>query len=256
MLFPFQDILKLVLLLSSLQLTAEGKPLGCSQISQIEIYYPTNPGAENKCVPCPECPEGQGLTPQCGSKRPNDTRIECIQCQANVSYSNIHGIESCKACHDCGLKNIIQHCTPEKNRKCGTKCPQRHFLDDNNICQECYFCCDSVSDAQRHQVCINIGMTRNWQCKKTEENQRCYEDWKKVTTTPKKDKEQEHGAVSFRVVIGVVTTIFFISALALVGLMMTSKLVKQFCQFSRPNQRNLQEGENKYGKPIVAIFDK
>ena len=69
-------------------LFAVGKPLtGCSLTSEIELYYPTDPGAKNTCVPCPECPEGQGLTPQCGSKVPNDTKIECVQCQENVSYT-------------------------------------------------------------------------------------------------------------------------------------------------------------------------
>ena len=94
-----------MLLLSSLQLSAEGKPLtsGCSQTSQKELYYPTDQGAENTCVQCPECPEGQGLTPQCGSKVPNDTKIECVQCQAHVSSSNSSGVESCKPCQDCGL---------------------------------------------------------------------------------------------------------------------------------------------------------
>lgn len=185
-----KDILKLVvlevLLLLSLQLSAEGKPpkSGCLQRSHIELYYPTDPGAENTCVPCPECPEGQGLTPQCGSKVPNYTKIECIQCQANVSYSSSHGIESCKACQDCDLKNVIQHCSPDKNRICGTKCPQGYFLDDNQICQECYFCCGNVSEAQRRQRCKDIGMSRDWQCEKTRQNQRCYEDLKKVTTLP------------------------------------------------------------------------
>ena len=179
-----------MLLLSSLQLSAEGKPLTsiCSQISQIEVYYPADQGAENTCIQCPECPYGQGLTPQCGSKVPNDTKIECIQCQANVSYSNSHGIESCKACHDCGLKNVIQHCSPEKNRICGTKCPKGYFLDDNHICQECYFCCGNVSEAQRRQGCKDIGMSRDWQCEKTRQNQRCKEDLKKVTTSPTSTK--------------------------------------------------------------------
>ena len=179
-----------MLLLSSLQLSAEGKPLtsGCSQISQIELYYPTDPEAENTCVECPECPEGQGLTPQCGSKVPNDTKIECIQCQANVSYCNSHGIESCKPCQDCGLKNVIRHCSPEKNRICGTKCPQGYFLDHNDICQECYFCCDSVSEAQRRQGCKDIGMSRDRQCEKTRRNQRCYKNLKKVTTSPTSTK--------------------------------------------------------------------
>ena len=179
-----------MLLLSSLQLSAEGKPLTsiCSQISQIEVYYPTDQGAENTCIQCPECPYGQGLTPQCGSKVPNDTKIECIQCQANVSYSNSHGIESCKACHDCGLKNVIQHCSPEKKRICGTNCPKGYFLDDNHICQECYFCCGNVSEAQRRQGCKDIGMSWDWQCEKTRQNQRCKEDLQKVTTLPTSTK--------------------------------------------------------------------
>lgn len=301
-------------------LFATGKPLtDCSPTTEIELYDPTDTGAEIICRKCPECPESQGLTPKCGSRAPIDTKIECTQCKANVSYSDSHGIESCKPCHECGLKNIIQHCTPDKNRKCGMKCPQGYFLDDNHICQECYFCCDSVSDAQRRQGCIDIGMNRNWQCEKTEQNQRCKE---KMTTKPtdteptappnhntmtmtgthvkaqvhgkfattlshqpdqnltssqmlsvdgstlsavqgttnlvlqlpkkdnisanaaqssKKDKEQEeHGAVSLRVIIGVVTIIFIISVLAL----MTSKHVKQFCRFSRTNQRNLEGEQN------------
>ena len=166
-------------------LSAPGKPqTGCSLTTEIELYDPTDTRAESMCIECPECPEGQGLTPQCGSRVRNDTKIECTECQANVSYSNSHGTESCRACQECGLKDITQHCTPDKNRKCGTKCPQGYFLDDNHICQECYFCCDSVSEAQRRQGCIDIGMTRNWQCEKTEQNQRCKEAFEKVTTKP------------------------------------------------------------------------
>ena len=180
-----------MLLLSSLQLSAEGKPLpGCSQTSEIERYDPTDPAAETTCVKCPECPEGQGLFPQCGSRVPKGIKIECIQCQANVSYSNSHGIESCKACQKCGLKNVIQQCTTDKNRICGTKCPKGHFLDHNHICQECYFCCGSVSEAQRRQGCKDIGMSRDWQCEKTEQNQRC----KESTTLPTRTKPTTHTA--------------------------------------------------------------
>ena len=317
-----------MVLLSLLQLSAEGRPLtsGCSQTSEIELYYPTDPGAKNTCVPCPECPEGQGLTPQCGSRVPSDTKIECTPCKADVSYSDSHGIESCKACHECGLKNVIQHCTPDKNRKCGTKCPQGYFLDDNHTCQECYFCCGFVRDNQRRQGCIDIGMTRDWQCEKTEQNRHCKEkviitkptDTEPTTAPPnhntmtmtgthvkthvhdkfattlphqpgqnltwsqllsvdgstptavqgtknmashlpenddsanaaqstKKDKKQEqHGAVSLRVVIGVAIIIFIILILAL----MTSKRAKQFCRFSGTNQRNQLEGENKTDNEI------
>ena len=94
---------------------AVGKPLikkGCTLTSEIELFDPTDTGAEIECKKCPECPEGQGLTPRWGSKVPNHTEIECIQCQENVSYSNSHGIIGCKACQDCGLKNVIPHCSP------------------------------------------------------------------------------------------------------------------------------------------------
>lgn len=279
-----------MLLLSWLQLSVVGKPLpGCSQTSEIERYDPTDPGAENiTCIRCPECPEGQGLFPQCGSRVTKDIKIECIQCQANESYSNTHGIESCKACHECGLKNVIQHCTPNKNRICGTECPQRYFLDHNHICQECYFCCDSVSEAQRRQGCKDIGMSRNWQCDKTEQNQRCKEastkkhlkpqvhdnatsvahhatkklttsknsqggstpitshGTRKVTTlvtlnddsrsaipsTKRENGQEEHGAVSLKVVVGVVTIIVIILARALISL----KKARQFFRFSRTNK--------------------
>lgn len=173
-----------MLLLSSF-LSAEGKPLpGCSQTSEIELYDPADPGAGTTCVRCHACPEGQGLSTQCGSRVPKGTIIQCVPCQANVSYSNSRGIESCKACHECGLKNVIKPCTTEKNRICGTKCPQAYYLDHNHICQECYFCCGSVSEAQRHQGCKDIGMSRDWQCEKTEQNQRCKEVLEKVTTLP------------------------------------------------------------------------
>jgi len=54
-----------------------------------------------------------------------------------------------------------------------------------------------------------------------------------------KDKErEEHGAVNLRVVVGVVSFIFIISAMAL----MPSKRITQFCRFSR-TKRTKPAGE-------------
>ena len=217
-----------MLLLSSLQVSADGKPpiRRCSQISEIELFYPTDPGAAPTCERCLKCTRGQGLTPQCGSRVPNDTKIKCIQCQANVSYSNSSGIESCQPCQECGLKNVIQDCSPKKNRICGTECSKGYFLDDNHICQECYFCCDSVSEAQRRQGCKKIGMDRDWQCEKTTQNQRCYGDRKKVI-----NGQEKHGAASLGPVMGgVVSIIFIISAFVLVA---SRKRIRE--SFSRTN---------------------
>ena len=264
----------LLQVLSWMTLPAVGKSLKhCSLISEIELYNPADTEAEIECIKCSdhECPKGQGLSPQCGTRHPNDTKIECKLCQANEKYSNNHGIESCQPCQDCGLRNVIQNCTPYQNRECGDICPQGFFLDDNLFCQECYFCCDSVREDRRRQECIDIGMPRNWQCEKTDENQRCKE---KTTTLPlislpgstsatdnqrttesttenddpanaphdstKKDKEKEQNeAVDLRVIIGVPSIILIILSLAVI----TSKRINQLWPFSRTRQANVA-GEN------------
>ena len=162
-----------------------GKPINrCSQTSEIERYDPNDPGAEIECMKCPECPEGLGSSPQCGSRVTKDTKIECKLCLANITYSDSHGIGSCKPCQECGLKNVIQHCTPDQKRICGTICPKGYFLDHNHICQECFFCCDNVREGNRRHGCKKIGMDRNWQCEKTEQNQRCKEAFDKAKTKP------------------------------------------------------------------------
>ena len=126
-----------------------------------------------ECKACPKCPAGMGLTPLCGSKISNYTIIKCEPCRENVTFSETHSIESCRPCHDCGLRNIIQQCTPYQNRKCGNRCPERHFLDDNGFCQECYFCCSDVPESSRLKSCKDIGMGRDWQCLESHENRLC-----------------------------------------------------------------------------------
>ena len=137
------------------------------------MYYPDDPGAEMECIACPECPLGLGLIPQCGTKITNYTTIKCEPCQQNKTYSDKHGIESCSFCHDCGLRDITQQRTPSQNRKCGIKCPERHFLDDNGFCQECYFCCPNVEKTGRMKKCKEIGMGEDWQCPKNHRNKLC-----------------------------------------------------------------------------------
>lgn len=138
-------------------------------------YFPDVPEAKTECIACPKCPVGTGLTPLCGSIISNYTAIKCEPCTENETFSNTHSIESCRSCHDCGLRNIIQQCTPDQNRKCGNKCPERHFLDDNGFCQECYFCCPNVHESARLKRCKDIGMSREWQCLETHQNRLCKE---------------------------------------------------------------------------------
>ena len=112
-----------------------GRPSGCSLVKNFVVKYPHALEAEERCWPCPECPIGQGLAPQCGSIISNSTKIECTPCEVNKTYSDSHGIGSCSPCNECGLKNILQPCTPYQNRKCGKDCPKGFFLNDNEDCQ-------------------------------------------------------------------------------------------------------------------------
>ena len=71
---------------------------------------------------CPECPEGLGLVPQCGSRITTDEAVECTECQEGKSYSDTHDISSCKPCTICDPnEETISPCTRTKNAICG-KC--------------------------------------------------------------------------------------------------------------------------------------
>ena len=152
-----------------------GRSTRCPLMQNFLKYYPDDPEAQTEYIACPECPPGLGLVPQCGSKITNYTAIKCEPCQQNKTFSDHHGFESCRSCHDFGLKIVTQQCTPSQNRKCGTKCPERHYLDDNGFCQECYFCCPSVDETGRMKKCKDIGMGEDWQCLKNHQNKLCKE---------------------------------------------------------------------------------
>ena len=83
------------------------------------------------CRPCPECAEGQGLSIPCGSKITNDSKIGCVSCKLNKTYSSKHGVSSCRPCQYCGLRNVIQPCKLNQNRKCGDKCPRGYYFNQN-----------------------------------------------------------------------------------------------------------------------------
>ena len=86
--------------------------------NQLKMLFPK--GIE--CRNCPECPEGLGLVPQCGSRITTDEAVECTECQEGKSYSDSHDISSCKPCTICDPnEETISPCTRTKNAICG-KC--------------------------------------------------------------------------------------------------------------------------------------
>ena len=122
----FQKTIQRLFLLWMMASVVEGQHL-CPMAQN--FWKLSTSGEFKACIPCPECPEGNGLNIQCGSSITDDTKIECVQCKENVTYSNSHGVESCKPCQDCGLRNVLQECTSDQNRKCGRKCPKGYFFD-------------------------------------------------------------------------------------------------------------------------------
>ena len=61
----------------------------------------------------------------------NDSKIECVFCEPNKTYSDDHGRGHCKTCQDCGFRNVIQECTINQNRECGNMCPKGYGFDTN-----------------------------------------------------------------------------------------------------------------------------
>ncbi|XP_022797192.1 uncharacterized protein LOC111335525 isoform X3 [Stylophora pistillata] len=123
------SITLLVFVLLWMQPLIECRPTKCPLANNIAKYGPN--GEIVSCVRCPNCPIGQGLSYACGSKVPNDSKIECVFCEPNKTYSDEHGIGHCKQCQDCGLRNVIQECSIYQKRECGNICPKGYVFHDN-----------------------------------------------------------------------------------------------------------------------------
>jgi len=160
----------------------------CPQHTHFTEYDPTNPNAKETCRRCPECPPGEGLPIQCGSRVAAGTSTDCQPCKANETYSDGYDSSHCKPCNLCGSKQVVQHCTPQQNRKCGS-CLPGHFLEPVlDECMECYFCCPGVPESDHLQQCKDLGMPESRQCQKTKANIKCEQEAKMMTTsTPATD---------------------------------------------------------------------
>ena len=142
----------------------------CSPSSEFTIV---DANGQRRCKKCLKCPPGQGLPVQCGSNIANGTDTDCKSCKANETFSERYDSSSCKSCNLCGLKKILQHCTPRRNQVCANSCPPGYFLDKHDDCTKCYFCCENVPEHNRLQKCKDLGMPRRLQCLKTKQNKRC-----------------------------------------------------------------------------------
>lgn len=104
------------------------------------------PGKAAICLNCPECPEGQGLVPQCGSVAGINATVQCVQCKLGETYSDRHDLSSCKPCTICDInEETISPCTKTKNAVCG-KCNAGYYRAVTGDCHPCSWCCTDSKD--------------------------------------------------------------------------------------------------------------
>ena len=105
-----------------------------------------------RCTACPTCPSGMEPSPTCGSTLVRTATGDCVPCKAGT-YSEEADSATCKACTDCGSKEVLSSCNTETNAKC-RECPPMQYEDETtNTCKPCSFCCEENSVAQKD--CFN-----------------------------------------------------------------------------------------------------
>ena len=137
----------------------------CQLSREYEVYAINEEGHKKfaDCLPCPHCPLGKGLEPECGSQIRNNSTITCKPCITGKTFSDKIGIESCKSCDDCHNKLILKTCTLESKQICAkTLCQQgyyHHWLTGN--CRPCSRCCDQEMKDIRPRECAHMPDKKN-----------------------------------------------------------------------------------------------
>ncbi|XP_035682630.1 uncharacterized protein LOC118420031 [Branchiostoma floridae] len=83
------------------------------------------------CRPCPQCPDGEHLSHECGAG------AECVPCPPDY-YSNATTRPRCWPCTDCNVENKVQElsCRPNHNAVCG-RCLEGYFQFAGRFCHHC-----------------------------------------------------------------------------------------------------------------------
>jgi hypothetical protein len=131
---------------------------------------------------CNHCPEGQGLSPACGSTLNHPPAIACLPCVTGKTYSNDYGPSSCKNCHICSSKeNVTKKCTAIENTICSNTCEKGYYYENTTHgCQPCSDCCGDGNDIIMTE-CVEHDMPPLKQC--TIHNaQRCKKEFSTIFT--------------------------------------------------------------------------
>ena len=127
---PLQACMMTIILATVLKTTES-----CSRTKDWTFYDPKNPDAQQTCKRCQTCPPGLGLAKQCGSKVPYGTFTGCKPCVYNETYSYKKDTSHCKPCNQCGLRTVLQRCTPWQNSRCAATCRSGYIMDP--VVDEC-----------------------------------------------------------------------------------------------------------------------
>ena len=120
---------------------------------------------ESECVPCLKCPEGQGLSVNCGDVITPQTPIVCQPCVLGKTYSASNDPGACKDCENCGeYRETIKACTLTSKAVCG-KCKVGAYPEGLlvGMCKPCSPCCNDGNDIVIPE-CQVPGVATGMQC--------------------------------------------------------------------------------------------
>ncbi|EDO45713.1 predicted protein [Nematostella vectensis] len=120
----------------------------CSNKCKWNEYITKDIVGNEACVKCPNCAEGHGLMPECGSHISYGDKFRCVPCTDGETYSSSNDLTSCRPCSLCPHKKVIQKCNATQNSICDTRnCEEGFYYDDiTRDCQPCSWCCGDGKD--------------------------------------------------------------------------------------------------------------
>lgn len=131
------------------------------------------------CIDCGTCPEGQGLSTECGTSEllRFNTMITCVPCISGVSFSRYKDSSQCIPCASCSKGQVEeQSCSPEQDIKCAKKCSSkdRYYDEDRRDCLKCSRCCGrNNADVVVNECQEKLGAGSNMVCSFDSSVNRC-----------------------------------------------------------------------------------
>lgn len=143
------------------------------------------------CIDCGTCPEGQGLSVECGGSEllPFNSMVNCVACIEGVTFSRYGDSSSCLPCTSCSKGQVVeQSCSPKWDIKCASNCSSkdRYYDVDKGDCLKCSRCCGDDADVVVKECKEKLGAGSNMICSFDSSVNRCDQ------TTPQPTRTNSH----------------------------------------------------------------